>query len=254
MNEPLRVCAGLLLSVVMVLCLFMVLTLIAPEVWGQADWTTGQAADSMDYTQIVSATDANYGALIAGSWRSGAGAAIVRATLMKPAHDLRTAGYTQDSVKIWIKLQANMDPDVTSDSCELQGYALRVPFGEGDNQGANADAGESSWNASEEGTNDWTTGGAQSTTNDRFATKICSLIVVGEASRPATWLTLTIYPPNITDDLWNNGIVIEPVCDVAFETMDNISDDNAVAADRPYWEGWETAPAAQTAYKRKRKN
>jgi hypothetical protein len=60
-----------------------------------------------------------------------------------------------------------------------------------------------------------------------------------------TWLTLTIGASHIdNDDLWNYGVVVEVGrADVGFETISIAADDNGTAANRPYFEGWESAPA-----------
>jgi len=217
--------------------------------WGSA--VNYQFSDSMDVVQIIepSLDDNNYGAFVSTSLRTGGGGHDEgRNSLYKMVNDPRTAGYVQDSVKLHVLLQANMDPDVVTDTTYILGHVLRVPFGEGDNSGTAADAGEVSWNASEEGTNDWTTAGAQSTADDRFSAIACSLLVPGEVSRPATWLTFTFVSP--PDEFFDNGVLLTMASysKSAYETMDFFSDDySSNTSFRPWFEGWESPPSGGLA-------
>lgn len=99
-------------------------------------------------------------------------------------------------------------------------------WGEGDNTGQNADAGESSWDAAKEGTDDWATAGCDNTTTDRTA--VANSLSVDDTEEFKVWNIQDWAEDWLVDADPNYGLIL-------------ISDTEG-AADRTWYRSgaWET--------------
>lgn len=207
--------------------------------WGQ-DWggTSLRTAADMDVAEIRSApyTDTNFGVTVASGPQNGNPATQeIRNLLVRMTADPHTGGYTQDICTLFVYVTAS------TDSGTLYGYVLRQDWGEGAGNSQTAQAGECSWNAAFEGTTDWTTAGAQSTTNDRQATVACSVYIPNGHS--ASYLAMEIDGSHLTQDFFDFGLVVTFIAPTTFKNTEIITDDNGVETNRPYFSGYETAGA-----------
>lgn len=243
--HTLRVSAPTLLATLLVLAL-------AGSAWG-ADWQMGQTADSMDVTMIADANpDSNYGAWSVTQF-DNQGANNYKHALYRPTFADTTAGYTQDSCKLHFFFAAYWEGFASADdTARVEAYLLRRVFGEGTGTGADGDpaqAGEASWNAAQEGTQDWTTPGATSGQTDIDSTLMDTVRMEYGIADSAEFVLTIIGDANVRKVI-EFGLFLDMVTVDGFQGQVGIySDDDGTDYVRPYFEFWESAPfEAVTAY------
>jgi hypothetical protein len=200
----------------------------------------------MDVAWLRSSTSTlNYGAAPTSKSESGnPSSTAVGNTIIRMTSDPHTAGYTQDVCTLFIYYDASTsDPDNDADTLRMHGHVLRRDWGEGDNIAVASDAGEADWVDAIEGTSSWATAGALNTTTDIQAAVACSSIYIVNATASG-YLTLEIAGSHLTQDFFDYGIMLRVGwSDATFEVVTWNSDDNATETFRPYFSGYETAPA-----------
>jgi hypothetical protein len=189
----------------------------------------------------------NHGSDVSLSFRVGTGGANNRSVLIRPTSDLTTSGFVQDSLRIYFAVPTMLGG--SDDSIRFGAYALNKTWGEGDNSGTRADAGEASWDSSETGTVAWASqvGGTNST--DRTPTTVAGFRWYTRANSlndtiADIWYSyISIPASHITSSFDNCGYVVwaDDARNLAFVNVNWDSDDNATAARRPYMVGWEHA-------------
>lgn len=207
--------------------------------WGGSQY---QITDSLDDARLnnvpTTNADSNYGASTAGSLRSSTGTTTSNGVI-RIKNDPHTSGFTQDSARLYL-MTAGGDPANAGESVLVRFYVLKRDWGEGIHLGTTATAGECSWNAAIEGTQDWTTAGAKSAGNDRGSTVACSVYLVGPVI-DQTQFSVKIPSSFLTQEFFDNGLVFEiGWSDLSFPTVNYYSDDYATVFRRPYFEGWES--------------
>jgi len=170
-------------------------------------------------------------------------------TLMRMVTDPRTAGYTQDSIQVYVwHVDASSDPTTEPNYLWLYLHGMNKTWNEGNENGAAADSGDVNWTAAitkSDGTDSvaWGSPGAQAVFGDRTQFPICSVLV--DANRTDGFLKFTIPAAKITDSIFTYGIQIRTgPSDLTYQGVLLISDDHATVIKRPYWAGFESPAAA----------
>lgn len=233
----------------------IVFALLPTAAWGASDWggTSWQDhADSMDCTQIAegATADDNYGISTVAIIKEGGDDIVLLLKIPSGITPDTTAGWTDDSAMIHVFWTSGSPTAL--DTLTVYAYVMNRDWGEGTKDAAPAGAGECSWNAAQEGTQDWTTAGA-SHADDRNPTIVDSFTVYGEDVVATDEFTITVPGEYVTSDFYNYGVGLfwGTVNAGTWSSMRFDSDEEGTAALRPYIEGWRSA--SSTKPKRKRK-
>ena len=220
--------------------------------WGQVDWggSTWQDPDSIDATSSNSTNNLNnYGIQVSLSTTRNGTDVWTNVFYARFKNDPHTSGYTQDSAfMVLVYNELGSDPDAVNDSSLIYFYVLKKDWGEGTKNNATATSGEASWDSAQTGTVAWTGATGGSNTADRQATVACSLWIIDDPSADIV-CTLKIEGTHLTQDFFDYGLIglqqgTSQGATSNFHTFSFWSDNNTTASNRPYFYGYETAPAA----------
>ena len=126
----------------------------------------------------------------------------------------------------------------SSPAKQFAAYYVKRAWNEGTGTGVDgqaANANEVTWNSAKSGSVNWTTAGAQDTTNDRDNTKQDEIIPMTVAAGTKIKMTLTDYVQLVVNgSITNNGIVYVRTSNFAANgTYDFYSKEDATASNRP---------------------
>lgn len=221
--------------------LVAVLVLVANSVWGQ-DWggTDYRDPDSMDATYIAGASGSelkNFGSSTTMSVKFEPDSSCI---LLRIKNDPHTDGATQDSMR-WFLEYVSGYPN-PGESLRVDFHVLKIDWGEGDNTGTTADAGEASYDSAKTGTIDWNTDGGFGVGTDYNAAIAGSLYVVYGMADSS--LSFHVAGEHLTAEFFAYGLIGIPKWRGEDDYFGNCrfgTDNNATVTSRPYPLGYESA-------------
>jgi hypothetical protein len=119
---------------------------------------------------------------------------------------------------------------------DLNIHRVLRDWGEGDNNNTAADAGECSWNAAKEGTDDWATAGCDNTSTDRVASVSDSIIISSDDDASYVSFDVTQDVKDFFDGTDNYGWITIVEDTIQDDQVGAVSSDHTTATQRPYLE------------------